>query len=767
MEYCSITIVTLLHIFTFSSADKAYLYKRPTEEKRWSDWITSSPARGTRGWYPLHDFYGNPEYRTCDVGHQQPNTWLRSNLISVPNKVKKVNITIEYRTVNCTTFRTTNFCREYFDFYVHQSTTLSAPDPLQSKATYEKIAEITLPTLGINARRHFGFQVKGKFIVLAFHNRGSCSNIHSVTVSYLVCPEITVVSGLVSLPRSVAPITNSVPVQGSCVTNAIYNKGILSLECKSDGVWNISSLKGRCTCREDTENSGGECKDCPSDKFNDQTGFNCTVIPSAPKIVQVIFINHSALELKWQPPATTGDQTQVFYDVECRKRCEGENDNKCEDISCGSDVIFIPKRDGLNMTCVTAGNLSPFVKYTVKIHARNRVSDLAKRKYGIEANFGEITVGTNGPESKVTLHLRIIYGLAGLFVVCTVFFACYIIYNRWNRQRNEHRAFTSVMENEAHWRDQHKLPLHGPSNRRRNAHHKKMTKLRDSRVVVNEDVAMSSVAERQKVDDFRLDRDQITTVKVLGSGNFSQVSKAVYKPLNSEVAVKSLKGNASKRDLEDMLTELDLMKILKPHPHVVELIGCCIEKDPLLVVLEYLPYGDLLGYLRKSRGIEDAYNTGERRPSSALTEKDLLSFAWMIADGMNYFSAMEARLPAKWMPPESLFHGKSSTKSDIWSYGIVMWEVFTIGESPYPGVKPKEIAGLLRTGYRMPKPSYISQELYSIMSNCWEEQPEKRPSFQWLCSAVKRLLDDHKTYVNLEVYDGKDYINFDMMMDEE
>ena len=57
-----------------------------------------------------------------------------------------------------------------------------------------------------------------------------------------------------------APVTNSVPVQGGCVTNAIYNKGILSLECKSDGVWNISSLKGRCTCREDTENSGGECK---------------------------------------------------------------------------------------------------------------------------------------------------------------------------------------------------------------------------------------------------------------------------------------------------------------------------------------------------------------------------------------------------------------------------------------------------------------------------------------------------------------------------
>ena len=63
--------------------------------------------------------------------------------------------------------------------------------------------------------------------------------------------------------------------------------------------------------------------------------------------------------------------------------------------------------------------------------------------------------------------------------------------------------------------------------------------------------------------------------------------------------------------------------------------------DPHLLVLEYLPYGDLLGYLRKSRGIEDPYNTGEKRPSSTLTEKDLFSFAWMIADGMSYLSSMK------------------------------------------------------------------------------------------------------------------------------
>ncbi|KAJ7379739.1 hypothetical protein OS493_014146 [Desmophyllum pertusum] len=156
------------------------------------------------------------------------------------------------------------------------------------------------------------------------------------------------------------------------------------------------------------------------------------------------------------------------------------------------------------------------------------------------------------------------------------------------------------------------------------------------------------MAEYQNVDDicdgFQLDRDQITLIRLLGAGNFGQVSKASYGASRSEVAVKTLKDNAAQKDLQDMLTELDVMKSLQPHPHVVKLIGCCVERDPLFIVLEYLPYGDLLGYLRMSRGIEDTYNTGEKRPNSRLSEKDLLSFAWMIADGMDYLATMKVNL---------------------------------------------------------------------------------------------------------------------------
>ncbi|XP_022803828.1 ephrin type-A receptor 3-like isoform X2 [Stylophora pistillata] len=859
MDYFLVTIVTFLQILNFLSADKVVLQERPTWQKKWNDWRTSAGI----GWRWAKVGIGTPQYTICYVSGQQPNAWLFSNPVTVSSTVTKVDITVLFNTRNCTVIGGDNFCKEYFDFYMHQSTTLTVPDPSRNNATYEKIAKVTAPILGIDmsatVTKNFGVKVKGKYIILAFHNQGSCSSIHFVSVSYYFCPELTIISDLMSLPRFTAPAINSETVEGSCVTNAVYYQGSLTVDCQSDGVWNISSVKGRCVCREDMENRGGECIVCPEGKYNDQNGFNCTVIPSGPQNIQAIFVNRSALALQWQPPTVTGDQTQVIYDLDCHRPCEGESDNKCVYKACGNNVIFTPRKDSLNITHVTIENLFPFINYTIKIYARNRVSDLAKRKYGIEANLTEITVRTNrsvpgkpevfveqpetvvfvswtltekngiieeyfvtyvreddlsetqtiatrkmeahfelmagktyelqvfaindfgrGPagvktftlreEPNVTMYLKIIYGLVVLLALCILSFACYITYNRWNRRRNANRG---------------NIP--------------KTTKFS---VMVYENVSMSSVAERKKVDEFRLDRDQITTVKVLGSGNFGQVSKAVYKPLKAEVAVKSLKDNAKKKDLQDMLTELDLMKTMRPHPHVVKLIGCCIEKDPPLIVLEYLPYGDLLGYLRKSRGIEDTYNTGEKRPSSTLTEKDLLSFAWMIADGMSYLSTMkivhrdlaarnvlvgdnkvckisdlglarglqgdiytrksQARLPAKWMPPESLLYGKSTTMSDIWSYGILMWEVFTIGESPYPGVKSREIAGLLQTGYRMPKPPHISQELYSIMTNCWEEQPKSRPTFPWLCSAIERLLNDFKTYVNLEVYEGHDYINFDV-----
>ena len=147
--------------------------------------------------------------------------------------------------------------------YEHQSWQQSILDPLTNKASYIKIAKTAPSALGIKVTQKFRVEVKKKYILLAFHDQGSCSVLFSITVSYYVCPELPRISGLVFLPQTTAPANNSKPVEVNCVTNAFNKQGILSLDCQSDGVWNISSLNGSCICREGMENAVGKCEGIP------------------------------------------------------------------------------------------------------------------------------------------------------------------------------------------------------------------------------------------------------------------------------------------------------------------------------------------------------------------------------------------------------------------------------------------------------------------------------------------------------------------------
>ncbi|XP_068699624.1 uncharacterized protein [Montipora foliosa] len=303
-------------------------------------------------------------------------------------------------------------------------------------------------------------------------------------------------------------------------------------------------------------------------------------------------------------------------------------------------------------------------------------------------------------------------------------------------------------------------------------------------------------------------REDVKVEKVIGKGAFGQVAKGTAKNLpfhsgTKTVAVKMLKANAPESDKRDLKSELDLMKTLKPHPHVIKLLGCVTETDPLLVLIEYVPYGDLLGYLRKSRGLNDTYyKDPDIKPQTSLTSQQLMKFAWQIADGMNYLSLRKiihrdlaarnvlvgetetckvtdfgmardvqqksiyarktrGRLPVKWTAYESLLYGKYTTKSDVWSYGVVLYEIFTVGGSPYPRMDGKKIASLLQQGYRMPKPEHVDNDLYQIMMNCWQNEPEARPSFADLTQQLKGMETQHKRLLNMHIYNNELYANLE------
>lgn len=107
------------------------------------------------------------------------------------------------------------------------------------------------------------------------------------------------------------------------------------------------------------------------------------------------------------------------------------------------------------------------------------------------------------------------------------------------------------------------------------------------------------------------------------------------------------------------------------------------------------------------------------------------------------------KLPIRWMALESITHQRYTTQSDVWSFGVLLWEIVTLGEHPYPEVGNGDLVNFLKSGYRMAKPPHCGMELYEIMLKCWRENPKERPTFTEIRKRLEMLLEDALNYVKL------------------
>ncbi|KAJ8282744.1 hypothetical protein COCON_G00052630 [Conger conger] len=289
--------------------------------------------------------------------------------------------------------------------------------------------------------------------------------------------------------------------------------------------------------------------------------------------------------------------------------------------------------------------------------------------------------------------------------------------------------------------------------------------------------------------DWEFNRESLVLGKRLGEGCFGQVVMAEAYGLNrarpdevTTVAVKMLKDDASDKDLADLVSEMELMKVMDKHKNIINLLGVCTQNGPLYVLVEFASKGSLRDYLRTRRppGMDYTFDV-TRAPPEQLTFKDLLSCAYQVARGMEYLASKRCihrdlaarnvlvtednvmkiadfglargvhhidyykkttngRLPVKWMAPEALFDRVYTHQSDVWSFGVLMWEIFTLGGSPYPGIPVEELFKLLKEGHRMDKPSNCPHELYMRMRQCWLAVPTQRPTFKQLVEELDRML---------------------------
>uniref|UniRef100_A0AAQ4PJ98 Fibroblast growth factor receptor n=1 Tax=Gasterosteus aculeatus aculeatus TaxID=481459 RepID=A0AAQ4PJ98_GASAC len=241
---------------------------------------------------------------------------------------------------------------------------------------------------------------------------------------------------------------------------------------------------------------------------------------------------------------------------------------------------------------------------------------------------------------------------------------------------------------------------------------------------------------------------RLTLGKPLGEGCFGQVVMAEALGIDKDktkdavtVAVKMLKDDATEKDLSDLVSEMEMMKMIGKHKNIINLLGACTQEGPLYVIVEYASKGNLREYLRARRppGMEYSYDIA-RVSDEQLTFKDLVSCTYQVARGMEYLASQKGRLPVKWMAPEALFDRVYTHQSDVWSFGVLMWEIFTLGGSPYPGIPVEELFKLLKEGHRMDKPGNCTNELYMMMKDCWHAISSHRPTFKQLVEDLDRIL---------------------------
>ncbi|XP_054062208.1 fibroblast growth factor receptor 2 isoform X7 [Rissa tridactyla] len=302
---------------------------------------------------------------------------------------------------------------------------------------------------------------------------------------------------------------------------------------------------------------------------------------------------------------------------------------------------------------------------------------------------------------------------------------------------------------------------------------------------------LAGVSEYELPEDpkWEFPRDKLTLGKPLGEGCFGQVVMAEAVGIDKDrpkeavtVAVKMLKDDATEKDLSDLVSEMEMMKMIGKHKNIINLLGACTQDGPLYVIVEYASKGNLREYLRARRppGMEYSFDIN-RVPEEQMTFKDLVSCTYQLARGMEYLASQKCihrdlaarnvlvtennvmkiadfglardinnidyykkttngRLPVKWMAPEALFDRVYTHQSDVWSFGVLMWEIFTLGGSPYPGIPVEELFKLLKEGHRMDKPANCTNELYMMMRDCWHAVPSQRPTFKQLVEDLDRIL---------------------------
>ncbi|XP_056432279.1 tyrosine-protein kinase TXK isoform X1 [Gadus chalcogrammus] len=262
-------------------------------------------------------------------------------------------------------------------------------------------------------------------------------------------------------------------------------------------------------------------------------------------------------------------------------------------------------------------------------------------------------------------------------------------------------------------------------------------------------------------EKWEIDLSELTILEEVGSGQFGVVRLGMWRG-QGKVAIKAVKENTM-RD-EDFIEEAKVMMRMD-HPQLVKLYGVCLKQQPLMLVTEFMDNGCLLNFLRqRGRTVGGAWLLSTCQDiCQGMTylerhnylHRDLAARNCLVDHqqkvkvsdfGMTryvldnqYTSSIGCKFPVKWSPPEVLHFSKYSSKSDVWSFGVVMWEVYSEGRIPFENHSNQEVVENISRGVRLYRPHRATSQIYNTMYRCWHETPLGRPTFSELLEQLNDI----------------------------
>ncbi|XP_070549782.1 tyrosine-protein kinase JAK2-like isoform X2 [Ptychodera flava] len=338
----------------------------------------------------------------------------------------------------------------------------------------------------------------------------------------------------------------------------------------------------------------------------------------------------------------------------------------------------------------------------------------------------------------------------------------------WRRRPIDRPTFTSLLSALKNMREKEELESQDYS------YGKQYTKLDDF-------YESEYVTPGQKV--FEVNRNLIQITDTIYSGDFTEILHGMaYFPDNQErsreIAIKIVEESNDRTVRARVRREIDVLKSLSPHRNVISLFAYSTNRDRPYLILEYAQHGDLRKYLVENRNILASGNYFK-------FQRRLLSFAFDVANGMAYLSSMKIvhrylstrhvlvcndltckvsnlsysnkvisdesflrleskdQLPYQWMALETLENMTFSVHTDVWSFGVLFWEILTLGCHPFEEQSREEIETELRRGYRLLQPEHCHLEVYGLMLMCWRKEDWARPSFPNIVKQIRELRDDN------------------------